>query len=436
MNKRRLLIVDDNESIHEDFNKILSCTSSEKNIEQIEDILFGVKIKTKPVVYEYIIDHAFQGEEAIDMVETAEKENFPYSVVYMDVRMPPGIDGVQAIEKIWEKYPNIEMVICSAYSDYSWDKILEKFGPTDQLLFLKKPFNTIVIKQLTLSLVTKWDIAKKNREYMEYLEKQVDERTQELRQLLMHMTELKEKAEQSEQQKSVFLANMSHEIRTPMNAILGFAELLENENLPEVMRTKYLHYINDNGMSLLNLINDIISNAKIESGVLNIIHDNFSLNQMLEEIKELFLVNIRVAGKEHIQLNFNPGISDSEFYIDSDKERLRQIITNLLTNALKFTSSGSIEFGYSVLDENWVEFFVKDTGIGITEEDVDVIFDRYAQVSSSRSINATGTGLGLTISKNLVELLGGKIWVKSKIGEGSTFFFTHPIRHSEPASFT
>lgn len=429
MNKRRLLIVDDNESIHEDFNKILTDNLPNKNIEQIEDILFGVKIKVKPSLYEYVIDHAFQGEEAIVMVENSEKEDFAYSVIYMDVRMPPGIDGVQTIEKIWEKYPHIEMVICSAYSDYSWDKILEKFGPTDKLLFIKKPFNTIVIKQLTLSLVTKWDIAKKNREYMDYLEKQVDERTQELKQLLKHMTELKEKAEQSEMQKSVFLANMSHEIRTPMNAILGFSELLENEDLSEELKVKFLHYINSNGMSLLNLINDIICNAKIESGVLDVFFENFSLNQMLEELKEIFLINLLASNKEHLQLKLMTGTTGNNFCIDSDRERLKQVISNLFTNALKFTESGSIEFGYTILDENWIEFYVKDTGIGIPEDDADFIFDRYAQVSSSKIINKNGTGLGLTISKNLVELLGGKIWVRSKLTEGSTFYFTHPVYH-------
>jgi YesN/AraC family two-component response regulator len=156
------------------------------------------------------------------MVRNAEAEKFPYSVIFMDVRMPPGMDGIRTIEKIWSEFNEIEMVICSAYTDYSWESMLKKFGHTDKLVFVRKPFNTIVIKQLTLSLVTKHDIAQKNREYTHHLENLVRERTCELEELLHNMTVLKEKAEQSDKLKSSFLANMSHEIRSPMNSIMGF----------------------------------------------------------------------------------------------------------------------------------------------------------------------------------------------------------------------
>ncbi len=165
-NKKRILIADDNESIHEDFKKILSPTSYNSALDDIEDILFEDSQSNTTRNYEYLIDDAYQGEEAIAKVKASYEEGFPYSLIFMDVRMPPGIDGVITIEKIWSEYPHIEMVICSAYSDYSWEKILEKFGRTDKLLFIRKPFNTIVIKQITLSLITKWDIARKNRHYM------------------------------------------------------------------------------------------------------------------------------------------------------------------------------------------------------------------------------------------------------------------------------
>ena len=425
--KRRILIVDDNESIHEDFKKILLVVENSGAINEIEQLLFEEKLPKKGIGYDYVIDDAYQGEEAIEMVKKSYEEDFPYSLIYMDVRMPPGIDGVQAIDKIWQKYPNIEIVICSAYSDYSWDEILEKFGETDKLLFVKKPFNIIVIKQLTLSLITKWDIASKNREYMQHLKKEVEARTLELKHLLEKMTILKEKAEEADKMKSAFLANMSHEIRSPMNAILGFTELLDDPELDEETRKQYRQYINLSGKSLLNLINDIIYVAKIEAGMLEIEPSTFQLNTLLQEINTIFLVEKNTKKKDNLNLELELGIKDENVEIISDPERLKQIIINLLSNAIKFTTEGFIRFGYQLSTDRWLTFFVEDSGIGIPENRLDSIFERFGQVENSLLSKNKGTGLGLTISKNLVELLGGKIWVDSQAEKGSTFYFTIPF---------
>jgi signal transduction histidine kinase/DNA-binding NarL/FixJ family response regulator len=432
--KRRILIVDDNEAIHSDFKKILIDVSTNDELEEIEGTLFGSKKSIDTLSYQYIIDDAYQGEEAIKKVDKAADEGFPYSVIFMDVRMPPGIDGVETTEKIWEKHPNIEMVIASAYSDYSWDKILEKFGQTDKLLFVKKPFNIIVIKQLTLSLITKWVIAEKNREYMEHLEKQVKERTLELQELLKHMTLLKEKAEESDNLKSAFLANMSHEIRSPMNTILGFTDLLAKNNLSEEKRIKFLGYINSSGKSLLNLINDIICIAKIEAGVIDIHQESFPLNLMLSELSELFRMELNGNGIPKIDLVFDNIHSDHDLIIHTDRERLKQIITNLFSNAMKFTRTGSIHIGYSLENNGSIMFYVKDTGIGIKKEDIEMIFGRFKQSKDDRVKISTGTGLGLAITKNLVELLGGKIWASSEINQGSAFYFTLPYEEGNIAN--
>ncbi len=425
--KRRILIVDDNESIHDDFKKILLITKNSNVINEMEQLLFEEKPVNKRISYDYIIDDAYQGQEAIEMVTKSFDEGFPYSLIYMDVRMPPGIDGVQAMDKIWQKHPNIEIVICSAYSDYSWDDILEKFGETDKLLFIKKPFNIIVVKQLTLSLITKWDIAKKNREYMQHLEKEVEARTVELKHLLREMTLLKEKAEDADKMKSAFLANMSHEIRSPMNAILGFSELLEDPELDEETKQQYLQYINLSGKSLLNLINDIIFVAKIEAGILEIQPLAFQLNTLLQEIYSIYLVDKQTQTKDNLKLEMHLGIQDEDPEIITDPERLKQIFINLLSNAFKFTTQGYIRFGYDVSPENWLTFFVEDTGIGIPQNKQDLIFERFGQAENSLLSKSKGTGLGLTISKNLTELMGGKMWINSAAGKGSTFYFTIPF---------
>jgi len=237
----------------------------------------------------------------------------------------------------------------------------------------------------------------------------------------------KEKAEESDKLKSAFLANMSHEIRTPMNAILGFATLIRNRALSNEKRKQYIDLINSNCRQLLHIITDIIDISKIEAGQINIFNKNFQLNKALHELYLNYKNQIEVLNKP-IELIFIPGLKNEESAVFTDKIRLEQILTNLISNAFKFTEKGSIEFGYYIDKGSVIVFFVKDTGIGINEEEQKIIFDRFRQVSSSYNKLYGGTGLGLSISKGLAEKLGGKIWVKSEYGKGSEFFFSIPYK--------
>lgn len=246
----------------------------------------------------------------------------------------------------------------------------------------------------------------------------------------------KEKAEESDNLKSAFLANMSHEIRTPMNGILGFAELLKDEDLTEEDKMHYLRIIDSNSKQLLNLINDIIDVAKIEAGQLTLNKSTAEINPMLHEVFRLFKEEQKRHKKEH--LTFNLILPESNHnIIFTDVFRIKQILQNLLSNAFKFTETGTIDFGYMIISENgksYYQFFVSDTGIGIPKNMVNFIFERFGQVQPERFKNKHGTGLGLAISKGLIELLGGKIWVESETYDPvnnkpghSTFFFTIPI---------
>ena len=183
---RRILIVDDNPSIHEDFIKILP-TSGKENQELnvlLSEILGdddsedSAEIHPDDLCYE--LDHAYQGEEAYDKVKEAEAKNEPYAVLFVDVRMPPGWDGIETIRRIWQDFPNNEIVICSAYSDYAWEDILKKLGTSDQLQFLRKPFDVVSIKQMALALSKKWNLAKQSRDYTDDLEREVAARTKSL----------------------------------------------------------------------------------------------------------------------------------------------------------------------------------------------------------------------------------------------------------------
>ncbi len=246
------------------------------------------------------------------------------------------------------------------------------------------------------------------------------------------LRESKEKAEESDRLKTAFLANMSHEIRTPMNGIIGFSNLLRNSGLSENERNDFLNHITSCGNTLLNLIDDIIDISKIEAGQIKIRITECNINSVLLELNDSFAASKIRDGKDSVQLIKKTSLPDIKSVTLTDPFRLRQIISNLIGNALKFTIEGSIEFGYTLEADDYLQFYVKDTGIGIPKDKQELIFERFGQVLDSNFyINQKGTGLGLAISSNLVKLLGGKMWVSSEPGKGSTFYFTIPYNYIE-----
>lgn len=239
----------------------------------------------------------------------------------------------------------------------------------------------------------------------------------------------KEKAEIADKLKTSFLANMSHEIRTPINAIIGFADLLNDEYNTEQDRFEYVNIINANGQILLNLINDIIDVAKIESGQLSIISSEIDLSEMFSDLYETFRDRLNKNDKSKIELKFTiPDSLKGQMFI-TDPFRLKQILSNLIGNATKFTIEGQIEYGVKINSEDLLEFYVEDTGVGIQDEEVQLIFDRFRQLDDSMYLNGDGAGLGLTISKSLIKMMGGKIAVTSQINKGSRFYFTLPNKY-------
>jgi len=237
----------------------------------------------------------------------------------------------------------------------------------------------------------------------------------------------KEKAEESDRLKTAFLANMSHEIRTPMNGILGFAELLKEPNLSGEEQREYIRIIEKSGARMLNIINDIIDISKIEAGLMKVNMNESNINSQIDYIYTFFKPEIEIRGMKLIRKNSLP---DNEVIIKTDREKLFAILTNLVKNAIKYSEKGTIEFGYEKKDQ-YLEFYVKDSGIGIKKERLTAIFERFVQEDISDVKARQGAGLGLTITKSYVEMLGGEIWVESEIGVGSTFYFTIPFEKSE-----
>ena len=236
----------------------------------------------------------------------------------------------------------------------------------------------------------------------------------------------KEKAEQSDLLKSSFLSNMSHEIRTPMNGIIGFSQLLIHETDPDA-RKNYVNIINESGETLLKLINEILDLSEIESGQGKIVNKSFDLNRLLKDLWQIFESEKAVLNREKLSLDLEIPEDGRVNQVVMDPSRLKQVLSNLLGNALKFTESGKIAFGYKRLGFNEIQFYVRDTGIGINQEEQDVVFDRFYKIEGGIKKLYGGTGLGLAISKQLVNLMGGEMWLESKPGVGSEFYFTLPL---------
>jgi signal transduction histidine kinase len=232
------------------------------------------------------------------------------------------------------------------------------------------------------------------------------------------LIEAKEKAEESDRLKSSFLANMSHELRTPLNSIIGFSDFMLDPMFSHEEHVEFAKIIKDNGNNLLEIISNIMDLSKIESGQMTLMKSKFSLNCLIAEVHSDHVVKII---EKCLLWKENP-VHEEALWIISDESKLRQILDNLISNAIKFTEKGTIEVGYEQ-QENFLLFHVKDTGIGIPEEYHETIFERFRQVETTRTRNYSGNGLGLAITKSLIQLLGGEIWLESQPGIGSTFYF-------------
>jgi CheY-like chemotaxis protein len=236
------------------------------------------------------------------------------------------------------------------------------------------------------------------------------------------LIEVKAKAEGANMLKSAFLANMSHEIRTPMNAIMGFSGLLMQQGLSTEKIQDYAQIINNSTNQLLGIISDIIDISKIETGQIFIDLEMVNINQL---INELFITYQKIIKPKNISFKCSCELPNTPIQVKTDGNRIKQVFCNLLNNAIKFTKEGEIEFGYNVKG-NFVEFFVKDTGMGISKENYELIFERFRQLKKTNDEIYGGNGLGLSISKALIEKLGGSITVYSELDKGSIFKFTIP----------
>ncbi len=392
---------------------------------------FRRRIKAKELDFCF----ASSGLEALKILE----EPNSISMILTDIRMPE-MDGITLISKLADIDKNLKTIVVSAYGDMTNIRMAMNYGAFD---FVTKPID---FKDLEITIDKTLAFVHDLRLQQQKLERALEEiRERELKEIaLAHAKELSESANIA---KSAFLAGISHEIRTPMNGVLGMAELLANTNLTTVQRD-YVRVIRDSGDALLAIINDILDFSTIESGMLKIENRIFVLENVIKSVCE-FLSRQAIAKNINLQYAIHP---DTPKVLLSDNARLRQILLNLVGNAIKFTPQGNVTISInsqisSTSPQNNYKliFAIQDTGIGISEDHLNLLFQPFSQADSSISRKYGGTGLGLVISKRLVELMGGTIWVESlgQIGgnpppnwesklenlpsQGSIFYFTVTI---------
>ncbi len=246
----------------------------------------------------------------------------------------------------------------------------------------------------------------------------------------------KRKVEEADRLKSAFLDNLPHEIRTPLHAITGFTSLLGDPELSHEERLEYIKFIQDSSNDILNLMDNIIEIAKLETNQIKPKKEKCYVNNIIDRLLSDTESKQNILEKTQLEIKTSKGNSDPQFMIYSDPERIYQIYSHMLNNALKFTDEGSIEFGYSVTTDNQIMFFVKDSGIGIAEDQQEIIFKKFGKSGNVNTNKNRGTGLGLALSKKIVELLNGEIKVESHEGEGSTFYFYLPIEKEQKITIT
>jgi len=425
---RRILVADDLPSIHEDYRKILApAAPARPPFAEFADFAppIAAPIETGPA---FELECVLQGEAAVSAAAAARAAGRPFAVAFLDVRMPPGIDGVEAACRIREIDPDIQIVLCTAYSDYSLGDIARRFPESDGLLILKKPFDPVEVQQLARSLCRKWQIGVENHALLAGLESRVARRTEELAQAKADLEVALRAAQAASQAKSEFLANMSHEIRTPLNAVIGMAELLQSTPLNAAQR-EFTDTIRTSGDALLAIINEILDFSKIEQGRIELESTPFDLRRCIREA-----VDIAVPPSSTHALRIHQEIADDiPPLLVGDAFRVRQILVNLVANAVKFTEHGEVFVRATRLpaaapdEPERFRLAVRDTGIGIPLERQDRLFQAFSQVDASTTRKYGGTGLGLAITHRLVSILGGHIRVESAPGRGSEFLVDLPL---------
>ncbi len=468
-NHPKILIIDDNKSIHEDFRKVLC--NGDGDVSDLEDLkseLFGDN-GTQLAMQKFDLDSAYQGQEGYAMVKQAIKAGRPYAMAFVDVRMPPGWDGIETIKHLWEEDPDLQIVICTAYSDRNWNQIVNELGKVDGLLILKKPFDSVEVIQLALALTTKWTLYQQTKATMASLENMVEDRTRRLSEALNQLEQETKEREQMEldlrlaqklESIGQLAAGIAHEINTPTQYVADNTNFIKDsfDDLCSVLQQygKVLQSCQD-GTVNDSLIKETV--AEIERADVTYLVSEIptAIEQSIDGISRI--ANIVLAmkefshpgSKEFVNVDINHMIETTVTVarnewkyvaeIDTDLDRtippipclpgeFSQVILNIIVNATHAIADVTEEGGKGVITistravDGMVQIKITDTGGGIPTEIRDKIFDPFFTTKGA----GKGTGQGLAIARSvIVDKLGGNIRCESQAGRGTTFTITLPI---------
>ncbi|QVM92103.1 response regulator [Pseudomonas entomophila] len=458
LTNRRILLIDDMPSIHEDFRKILAPANTQSaELDAMEALLFGEPAKPEQPLFE--LASAYGGEEGLGMLIRALQARQPYALAFVDMRMPDGWDGAKTIEQLWQHDPQLQVVVCTAYSDYSWDELLDRLQAHDRLLILKKPFDNIEVQQMASTLLTKWEMTQRASLKMHQLEQRVEQRTLELRQAgealqreIDERKQLESQLVQSEKLASLgqMAAGVAHEINNPIGFVSSNLGTLEGyfkqlttlldayrsaeQALGDSETTRHLQHLREQ-LELDYLVEDIpvlISESKDGIG---------RVGQIVKDLKDFSRVDSTQQWQwanlqQGIDSTLNIVASELKYKADVIKQyqplpeveclpsQINQVIMNLVVNAAQAMGPqrGTITLSTAQQGDT-VCIEVADTGTGIAPENLQKIFDPFFTTKPV----GQGTGLGLSLSYGIIKKHGGEITVASQVGVGTTFRVQLPV---------
>ncbi|MES3003837.1 MAG: ATP-binding protein [Pseudomonadota bacterium] len=403
---RRILLVDDMPSIHDDFRKIFAPQSARPELNEAEDAMFG-EAASKPCG-NFELDCAYQGQEGAAKVEASLQAGLPYAMAFVDMRMPPGWNGVETIERLWQIDPRLQVVICTAHADQPWEEILERLDVRDRLLIVKKPFDMIEVSQLARSLTAKWALAR-----------QAESQVQGLEQAVRELKATESALRQSNEELEVFAHSLSHDLRSPLGIVRSFSGLLASE-LEGDISDKARHYLARIqasaalGERLIEglLVLDRVSRAPLSIEPLDL---SAMARRVLDELR-------RADPQRDVAIAVQEGLS-----AQGDRRLVQIAMRELLDNAWKFTSrreEALIEVGSQAGDNGEPVYFVRDNGCGFDMAYADKLFRPFQRLHPVHEY--PGTGVGLITASRALDRYGGRCWADTRPGEGATFHFTLP----------